>query len=380
MSSSLFTDSLKQRAFSHLQKEGDSFLVSFLNRHDSRATIALEQIENLWGRLKAEDQRKIRARITSFDDSQFLPALYEILFSDFLVVRGYSFSYEEDTGSSTPDFLVSASGYRIAMELVFVDETTAQKHSVHELKRIALALAEKFPNERFNINLHEFWPKNKSVNTSHIIETIMESSSTEEQGILFSSDIYGASFSIQRKETISTDINPSTQKVFCFWSPDNTEAYRKKLVISLSSKVRKVKNYASHFDFYIIVVCPGGLSLNEFVFMNTLYGRQQVRFMVDNTQRPEISALWKRDWSGFFTQNPGQGGEARNKKVSAVVSTIFKTMESGRFYLELEVYHNPFASAPLPVCIFNGSPQLIKDDRFISPDSIQMCWIGRNGN
>ena len=98
-----------------------------------------------------------------------------------------------------------------------------------------------------------------------------------------------------------------------------------------------------------------------------------------NIEGEPIDVKEGRNFKGLFTPKPGLGGEARNKRLSAVLNIVSKWPERNnmdepvRRVHNIRIIHNPWALNPLGIGVFRGIPQftvLSEDDV-----GITLGWI-----
>lgn len=371
MAVSLFTDDLRVNAQNIVQRGGSSTLASYLLAEEQIARAALDQIESLWHALPAQAQRQFQPRITSFDDSLFMPTLFELLFSGYLRKREVVFAYEPATGGTTPDFSISTRWGRVASELVYVDITKLQRDSQRLLDHFAKTLMREFPTETMYVSANQLLPEDSDF--ASCLADIKNRTSDLDSGIPLragKNEIVGY---VKRfgKSASSPGVN-------IFWTPADSNTYRKKLISKLSKKVNKAGNSTFNHDLFIIVACAGGLSLDDFTFQSALFGQLIAELQIENAASPQVKTSWRRDWSGFFTPNPGKDGEPLNTRVGAVLRATMNREPSGGWELLLNAYHNPFANKCLPAQVLGGIPQYVPDDGFSS--SGLMKWVDKDHN
>ncbi len=296
-----------------------------------------------------------RLRDTSLDGACFYGALYELVFHEYFLQKGWNPVFQPKVNGKTPDLLIHPPGIgkAVCCEVVSIHDIVDLRDGERSRKELDRAIRKQV-GEDFDVEIdyHDFPP------SDHL--AILEQVRRWAEGLDKAGGV----------QVLTINEPGFRAEVRAVWrDPANRKAVDPKLSFGpiiacdwqigrLRDRVEsKAKKYVGCGDSLVVAVGDkmSYAGIDRDGVYAALYGTTTYALSPSQPGKPvELEPSWVPD--GFFMDFDNSAGRFKRTHVSAVLVARCQIAAQG-VVVPLEVYHNPTAKVRLPHALFNDVPQ-----------------------
>ncbi|PYP49523.1 MAG: hypothetical protein DMD39_11990 [Gemmatimonadetes bacterium] len=349
-------------------------LVNLLRGHHSDADAEIERIERWFRELKAPEERKrpLYGNLREVAPRNFWSGLYELMTDRIFREQGWISNYEPDIEGRTPDFLVECpeiDNYRFVAEVM----TASQGSEADEQERMLYAVASELDKleHRIGVFVESVCLPDDTPNfdqlRARVTEWLDTCDASQESSLALEPPKYPIALRLSTIPQLRLHPAPIVEGIRM---PGGLIESDLRIRAEIERKIRRYQAVKALKLPFVIFVWEGDwLQVNETSIEWALFGRDQ---LVRQRQRGQIISEWRRAPGGLFGFSGEGGGTLRNTRVSAV-AYCSRVKHQGAVYVNMRLYHHPFAENKLPLHLFSGVAQCIPTS--VSDDKATLSWI-----
>ena len=344
----------------------NSHVVALCRGREDGIVRSRQQLTEWYRRVEPSKRQRLLNRLRSLDDAQHLAAYFELYFHDLLTSLNFGFTYDPNIHRQCPDFSFTRNGSKAILEVLTLVDTDTERETKYAIDLLKRQIDRRCPGWSYSFHLESPISRKARINLAvdRIADAIAENQQAEDS-IEIRLDEFG----------IHATVELTTQYGFEGWMSTvgpmgSSDPFTDKVREALQQKIKRYKVVKAERTAFIVAICTDHLWVNVRSIMDALYGREQIRFSI---QEPKVT--WAgRDNSGLVA--PGSVFvEPRNTRLSGVILCKRQYSDENGYSFENNVFHNPNAAVLLGLDVFDVFPQfaeISRDERVRTFD-----WIGK---
>jgi hypothetical protein len=329
-------------------------------------------VEKWYANIPIEHQAKLKTKLRSIKDSEFVSAFYELVAHQYCLEEGWEVEYEpRQPSGKAPDFLVKTkSGYEFILEVATIFDSADVKSANDKKEEVTHAIT--IIKTPFKLHLEYKILPDSRVEPKEVAKLVKEWLEKLDPNDTKKKNKMGfgyKSLSVMVEAIIDAP-KPSMGCVLSVMDPGGqVPDYSERIKSVLDDKSKKYSSKKTKLPLVVMVGDGvGRIRMSESTIDRTLFGRDMITFG-DEKNPPH----WHKDRSGHFTPSNDENFEWFGKRTGLSAVLYCSLKEKGSF--QMQVFHNPIPHIQLSEEVFYKMPQLLKWE---NKQGIVMRWVVSN--